>query len=78
MDSYRRIKMKVIIDRFEGEYAICEKENLEMIDIEIKNLPAHAKEGDILIIDNGVIKVDSSETNKRKKKIDSLIDELWD
>ena len=28
--------MKVIVDRFEGEYAVCEKENLDMINIEIK------------------------------------------
>lgn len=70
--------MKVIIDRFEGEYAVCEKEDLEMIDIEIKRLPAYAKEGDVLIIENDDIKIDSSETNKRKKRIETLIDELWE
>ena len=70
--------MKVIIDRFEGDYAICEKEDLEMIDIEIKRLPAYAKEGDVLIIENDDIKIDSSETNKRKKRIETLIDELWE
>ncbi len=70
--------MKVIIDRFEGEYAVCEKENMEMIDIEIKNLPDHAKEGDVLIIENGDIKIDISETKNRKNKIETLIDELWE
>ncbi len=43
--------MKVIIDRFEGKYAVCEKKNLEMIDIEIDKLPKEVKEGDVLIIE---------------------------
>ncbi len=70
--------MKVIIDRFEGNFAVCEKEDLEMIDIEIKNLPALAKEGDVLIIENGDIKIDTLETKIRKKRIETLIDELWE
>lgn len=70
--------MKVIIDRFEGNFAVCEKEDLEMIDIEIKNLPALAKEGDVLIIENGDIKIDTLETKMRKKRIETLIDELWE
>lgn len=69
--------MKVIIDRFEGEYAVCEKENKEMIDIEIKNLPDDAKEGDILLIDNEKIIIDKTATENRKKYIEGLMDQLW-
>ncbi len=71
-------KMRVIIDRFEGDYAVCEKENFEMIDIEIEKLPANVKEGDVLIIDGKYIKIDTIETEKRRKEIQSLMDELWE
>lgn len=69
--------MKVIIDRFEGEYAVCEKENLEMIDIEKHKLPLGAKEGDVLIFSEGSIKIDEIETRNRKEKIQNLMDSLW-
>lgn len=70
--------MKAIIDRFEGNFAICEKENKEMIDIEIKNLPEGAKEGDILLISNNRIIIDKAATEKRKKHIETLMDQLWE
>lgn len=70
--------MKVIVDRFEGEFAVCEKENLEMIDIDKKKLPAGVKEGDVLIINGENIKIDNEKTAKRQEKIKSLMDELWE
>jgi hypothetical protein len=36
--------MKVTIDRFEGEYAVCEKADRTMINIPREKLPAGAKE----------------------------------
>lgn len=69
--------MKVIIDRFEGNYAVCEKDNREMLDIDRNKLPAGAKEGDVLIIAGDSIKIDKEETEKRKKEIDELTKDLW-
>jgi len=69
--------MKVTIDRFEGDYAVCEKPDRTMINIEKNRLPADAKEYDILIIDGGKIEIDANETVKRKKKIEKLMDDLW-
>ena len=43
--------MKVIIDRFEEEYAVCEKEDRKIINIDKNKLPSTVKEGDVLIID---------------------------
>ena len=37
--------MRVIIDRFEGDFAVCEKENGEMLDSEKSKVPSKAKEG---------------------------------
>lgn len=68
--------MKVTIDRFEGKFAVCEKENREMIDIERDKLPKEAKEGDILIINRDVITVDREQTKKRKEEIQDLFNRL--
>jgi len=69
--------MKVIIDRFEGEFAVCEKEDRKMLDIERHKIPSSAKEGDVLDISNDRITIDSEETEKRKKEIEELTMDLW-
>ncbi|WIF93992.1 DUF3006 domain-containing protein [Caminicella sporogenes] len=70
--------MKVLIDRFEGDYAVCERENREIINIEKYKIPKEAKEGDVLIIENDRIIIDKEETEKRKKEIEALIDDIWE
>ncbi|MGI6706584.1 MAG: DUF3006 domain-containing protein [Clostridia bacterium] len=71
--------MQLIIDRFEGDYAVCEKENREMIDIERTKLPPNAKEGDVLILaEDGSIAIDRGETARRREMIEQLMDELWE
>lgn len=44
--------MKVTINRFEGPYAVCKKEDGNMVDIKRFNIPVGAKEGDILDIED--------------------------
>lgn len=70
-------ELRVIIDRFEGGFAVCETEDREIINIEKSKLPEHAKEGDVLVILNGSIGLDLSETEKRKREIEELTDGLW-
>ncbi|NLZ48065.1 MAG: DUF3006 domain-containing protein [Clostridiales bacterium] len=69
--------MKVVIDRFEGEYAVCEKNDRTMIDIERIKLPPEAKEGDVLEIKENQITIDREATDKRKKEIEELTKDLW-
>lgn len=69
--------MKVVIDRFEGPFAVCEKESKKMIDIKKMKLPKDAKEGDVLNIQNGEISIDVAETKKRKNVIENLTKDLW-
>ena len=69
--------MRVVIDRFEGDYAICEKEDRTMIDIKKSELPSDCKEGDILFIEENVIRVDKVATEKRRKEIEDLTKNLW-
>ncbi|MEA4960434.1 hypothetical protein SDC9_174320 [bioreactor metagenome] len=67
----------IIIDRFEGDYAVCEDENKEIVSIERARMPAEAKEGDVLVIHEGEICLDIDETIKRKEHIRRLMDDLW-
>jgi len=69
--------MVVVIDRFEGLLAVCEKEDRTMIDIKRILLPSDAKEGDVLNIDGDEITVDGVETAKRKEIIEKLTKDLW-
>lgn len=72
------ICMRVTVDRFEGDYAVCEKEDRTFIDIHMKDLPRGVKEGDVLIISGNIIIIDREETTKRNEKIKKLIDKLWE
>jgi D-Tyr-tRNAtyr deacylase len=63
--------MKVIIDRFEGEYAVVEIEDGTFGRISKAILPG-AKEGDVVLVE-----IDHGETQKRRKKIQKLMDEVW-
>lgn len=69
--------MKVIIDRFEGDFAVCEKEDRRMINIERAVIPSEAREGDVLIVDGGSITIDEAETEKRKRLIEELTKDIW-
>ncbi|NLZ49470.1 MAG: DUF3006 domain-containing protein [Clostridiales bacterium] len=69
--------LKVIIDRFEGDFAVCEREDRSMIDIEISKIPSKAKEGYVLDISDDIITIDLEETERRKRKIEELTKDLW-
>ncbi|MBP2031805.1 hypothetical protein J2Z42_000470 [Clostridium algifaecis] len=70
--------IRVVIDRFEGPYAVCEKEDRTMMDIKRINIPIGAKEGYVLKIeDNNIISIDQDETKKRADGIKKLTKDLW-
>ena len=78
-----RMSRTVIIDRFEGTFAICEGEGhgkeIKMYAIEIAELPQGAKEGDVLTIsDSGELSIDQKETAARRSKIKKMQDNLWE
>jgi len=64
----RRIIMRLIVDRFEGDFAVCENENKEMINVCRSELPADVKEGDVLLKMNDKYVIDTAATEERKKK----------
>jgi hypothetical protein len=70
--------MRVIIDRFEGKFAVCETEDKAMINIEISRLPLGCKEGDVLGLENGKIIIDNISTSERQKHIEKITKGLWE
>ncbi|WP_234120561.1 DUF3006 domain-containing protein [Clostridium hydrogenum] len=70
--------MIVIVDRFEENFAVCEKENRTMINIEISKLPTGTKVGDSLYINCGKIIINEADTQKRKKEIEDEFKDIWD
>jgi hypothetical protein len=65
--------MNLIIDRFEGEYAVVELPDKTCVNIPKKALPEEAAEGDII-----KIAVNKREAEKRKNKIQKIADDLWE
>ncbi|KGG80460.1 pyruvate kinase [Caloranaerobacter azorensis H53214] len=70
--------MRGIIDRFEGDYAVIELENLEVINILKDNLPQNAKEGDVVVIKDNKYYIDIEETRRRNKQIEEFFKDLFE
>jgi len=70
--------MKTSIDRFEGQFAVCESAEGTSMNIEKNKLPKDAKAGDVLDIDGDTITIDIAETEARKKIVADLVDDLFD
>ena len=69
----------LIIDRFEGEYAVCE-ENAEGKFRRIPKvlLPTGVREGDCLIpAPDGEYRIDAAETLRRRAEIKRRLDNLY-
>ena len=64
--------MKVIIDRFEGEYAVVEIEVAKYVNIPKILLP-NSKEGDVIKIE-----IDKKETEERKKNLQKLMNTVFE
>ncbi len=65
------------IDRFEGDFAVCENEEGEMVNIQRTRLPKSAREGDILVAGaRGRYKVDKEATKARQAANADLLREL--
>ncbi|SHE95488.1 DUF3006 domain-containing protein [Clostridium fallax] len=68
---------KFIIDRVEGNIAVCEDNKGNMININIKYIIGKIKEGSVIIKKNSLYYIDENLTKKRKKEIEELVKGLW-
>lgn len=74
-------RLKYIVDRIEGDYAICEnQENGEMEEIELLLLPADVNENDVLLYDEDLEEytIDEDETQEEMDEIEEKMDDLWE
>ena len=65
----------MIIDRFEGEYAVVETEQ-GIVNIPRCYLPESAREGDVLNYSNGSYSVDTYETNSLREEVRNKLQNL--
>lgn len=70
--------MKVVIDRFEGKYAVCEKTDRTMINVEKSKIPRESKEGDVLIMEGNKNYIDVEETKRLSTEIEESTKNLWE
>ncbi len=62
--------VRLIIDRFEGDFAVCEGPNREIVEIERARLPEGAGEGAVLIEeDQGELRLDQAAAEERRRRI---------
>lgn len=64
--------MKIIIDRFEGDFAVVEMPDKTMYNLPTSLFP-NAKEGSVISIE-----IDVAETRKRRASAEKLMDDVWD
>lgn len=70
---------KLIIDRFEGSFALCEREDKSLISIPKYKLPLNCKEGDLLILDSkGMYQKDTEATQYRTRRIRDKMNRLFE
>ena len=68
---------RFIVDRFEENFAVLEKEEGGTVDVLKSELP-EVREGDVLICENGCYTVDYEETQKRKELIREKMRKLFE
>ncbi|MEE0869390.1 MAG: DUF3006 domain-containing protein [Ruminococcus sp.] len=66
------------VDRIEEDKAVLECENGECVTLEVKSLPKNINEGDVLCFEENSYFLDKEETEKRRQKIKSLMDSIFD
>lgn len=70
---------KIIIDRFEGDIAVCECDDFSMVNISCTLLPKGVSVGNIIVLnDDGSIINDQETEHSRKEKLFDLYDNLFD
>jgi len=70
--------MVYIIDRIENGIAVCESlETGGKLEVEAKDLPKRAKEGDTIRDDGGTYLIDAALTKQRKSELSDRLDRLF-
>ena len=68
---------QLVIDRFEGDIAVCEQIDRTMFNIQRSKLPPAAKEGDVILIEGDTIRIDPKATAERASQVGKMMQNLW-
>ena len=69
----------MVIDRFEGEWAVCESQAGTIYHVPRASLPEGAREGDVVVAwGDGRLRVDATATASRSARIRALHDKLFE
>lgn len=69
--------MKYIIDRIENGFAVCETEEMKIVNISLDILPEEVKEGSVLLFEDGKYVLLAEEEKERRDRILSLQDDIF-
>jgi poly-beta-hydroxyalkanoate depolymerase len=69
--------LKLIVDRIEEGFAVCELENGSIVNFGLKMLPEGVREGTVLNLEGETITIDEIETQNKKKAANKLLDDLF-
>ena len=67
----------MIIDRFEDGFAVCEREDLSHVNVDVRLLPDGAKEGSVIDFSDGVYTIDEAETLQRRREMSKKLRRLF-
>lgn len=68
---------KFIVDRIEGNIVILEKNNGDIINIDLSCIDEIPSESDVLVKIDNIYKIDKEATLKRKNHISKLMKGMW-
>ena len=69
---------RLTVDRFEGDFAVCEKEDMNILNIPISSLPEGTAVGSVLILfKNGRFALDKNEEKSRRDKLGNFYKSIF-
>lgn len=70
--------MNYIIDRLGQDFAVCETEEQTMVTVDRHLLPEQAKEGDLIIYEDGAYRLDLAATAARRNTMKQKLTGLFE
>ena len=65
------------VDRIENDTAVCERDDMSVVELALSALPQGTKEGSVLKVENGIYSLYESEEKRRRKRILELQNMLF-
>ena len=69
--------MRYIVDRIEGDVAVLERDDLELVDVPLTELPEGVRQHDCLEVEDGAWRIDRDRTAERKRRIEEKMRRLF-